>query len=99
MSHPPHPQDFRPCLQERVLNEKSQVLSLQPDPSFFQNSFTGTGINVEGGKAREIDVQAEKHHGESEGTHAAKPNQLGPGKAQCDWSVSLKNMPRFSEVQ
>ena len=66
---------------------------------FFQNSFTGTRINVEGGKAREIDVQAEKHHGESEGTHAAKPNQLGPGKAQCDWSVSLKNMPRFSEVQ
>ena len=38
--------------------ENSLALSSQPDPSFFQSSCTGTGINVEGGKAGEMVVQA-----------------------------------------
>ena len=41
------------------MNDISEALSLQPDPSFSQNSQTGPGIIVEGGEAGEVDVQAE----------------------------------------
>ena len=81
------------------MNDISEALSLQPDPSFSQNSQTGPGIIVEGGEAEEVGVQAGKHHVEAKGTNAG-PNRLGPGKIQsCDWSISLKNVPKFPEVQ
>ena len=53
---------------------------------------------MEGGKAGEMVVQAEEHHGEAEGIDAGPNNGLNPGK-MSDWSVSLKKMPRFSEAQ
>ena len=82
---------------EGNLSEKSEALSLQPDPSFSQ---TGTGIIVEGGEAEEFDLLAEKCHVEAKGTNGnAGPDRIGPGKIQSCWSVSLKNMPKFSEVQ
>ncbi len=57
-------------------------------------SQTGTGTIVEGVEVREVDVKAEKHHAEVKDTNTG-PNRLGPGKIQpCDWSVSLKNMPK-----
>ena len=44
-------------------------------------------------------MHAEKHHVEAKGTNVG-PNKLGPGKIQsCDWSVSLENILKFSEVQ
>ncbi len=76
---------------ESKRSDKSEALSLQPDPSFLQ---TGTGIIVEGSEEGEVDVKAEKHHAEVKDTNTG-PNRLGPGKIQsCDWSVSLKNMPK-----
>ncbi len=62
-------------------------------------SQTGTGTIVEGGEVGEVDVKAEKHHVKVKDSNT-RPNGLHPGKIQaCDWSVSLKNMPKFSEVQ
>ena len=45
---------------EGNVSDKSEALSLQPDPSFSQNSETGTEINVDGGEAGEVDEHAEK---------------------------------------
>ncbi len=44
---------------KRNVNDKSEVLSIQPDPSFSQNVQKGTGIFKEGVQAVKLDVDAE----------------------------------------